>query len=60
MGAEIYLYVSTDGIDPQTPQNLIARVSPRAVARTGDDIKLAIDVTRIHLFDKDTEKCILH
>ena len=60
MGSEIYLYVSTDGIDPQTPQNLIARVSPRAVARTGDDIKLAIDVTRVHIFDNYTEKCILH
>ena len=60
MGAEIYLYVSTDGIDPQTPQNLIARVSPRSTARTGDDIKLAIDATRIHIFDKDTEKCVIH
>jgi len=60
MGAEIYLYVSTDGLDPHTPQNLIARVSPRAVARTGDDIKLALDVARIHIFDKDTEKCVLH
>ncbi|MBE6637285.1 MAG: sn-glycerol-3-phosphate ABC transporter ATP-binding protein UgpC [Ruminococcaceae bacterium] len=60
MGAEIYLYVSTDGYDPHTPQNLIARVSPRSTARTGDDIKLALDVTRLHLFDKDTEKCFLH
>jgi len=60
MGAEIYLYVSTDGLDPHTPQNLIARVSPRAVARTGDDIKLALDASRIHIFDKDTEKCVLH
>ncbi len=60
MGAEIYLYVSTEGLDPHTPQNLIARVSPRAVARTGDDIKLALDVQRIHIFDKNTEKCVLH
>ncbi len=60
MGAEIYLYVSTEGLDPHTPQNLIARVSPRAVARTGDDIKLALDASRIHIFDKDTEKCVLH
>ncbi len=60
MGAEIYLYVSTEGLDPHTPQNLIARVSPRSTARTGDEIKLALDATRIHIFDKDTEKCILH
>ncbi len=60
MGAEIYLYISTDGIDPHTPQNLVARVSPRSVARTGDDIKIALEATRIHIFDKDTEKCIAH
>ncbi len=60
MGAEIYLYISTDGIDPSTPQNLIARVSPRSVARTGDDIKIALEATRVHIFDKDTEKCISH
>ena len=60
MGAEIYLYISTDGIDPQTPQNLVARVSPRSTARTGDNIKIALEAARIHIFDKDTEKCIVH
>ncbi len=60
MGAEIYLYLSTDGIDPNTPQALVARVSPRSQSRTGDDIKIALDTSRIHIFDKDTEKCIVH
>ena len=60
MGAEIYLYISTDGIDPQNPQNLIARVSPHSQARTGNDIKIAIDASRIHIFDKDTEKYVIH
>ena len=60
MGAEIYLYVSTPGLDEDKPQNLIARVSPSCPYRTGNDIKLAIDVDRLHIFDKDTEKCILH
>ena len=60
MGAEIYLYISTDGIDPQTPQNLVARVSPRSTARTGDNIKIALEAARIHIFYKDTEKCIVH
>ncbi len=59
MGAEIYLYISTDGLDSQT-QNLVARVSPRSVARTGDDIKIALETARMHIFDKDTEKCIIH
>ena len=27
---------------------------------TGDDIKIALEAQRIHIFDKDTEKCICH
>ncbi len=54
MGAEIYLYLSVG------EQNMVARVSPRSTARTGDTIKIAMDTSRLHIFDKDTEKCILH
>ena len=54
MGAEIYLYLVTG------EQKLIARVSSRSQARAGDTIKVALDVSRIHLFDKDTERAILH
>ncbi len=54
MGAEIYLYLVVG------EQNLVARVSPRSTARTGDTVKIAFDTTRLHIFDKDTEKCIIH
>ena len=54
MGAEIYLYIVTG------EQRMIARVSSRSQARAGDTIKVALDVSRIHLFDKDTERAILH
>ena len=54
MGAEIYLYLSTGDT------NLVARVSPRSTARSGDKIKVALDVSRMHVFDKETEKCIVH
>ncbi len=54
MGAEIYLYIVSE------EQNLIARVAPTSTARAGDNIKVAIDPTRIHIFDKDTERCIVH
>ena len=52
MGAEIYLYVDCEG------HSLTARVSPTSTARSGDMIKIALDPTKIHLFDKDTEKTI--
>ena len=53
MGAETYLYVTCAG------RNLIARVSPRSTAKAGDAIKMAIDVNKIHLFDKETERVVL-
>ena len=71
MGAEIYLYLNSYDRTPkegmssgkeivEDPTRLIARVSSRSKSRAGDVIKVALDVSRIHIFDKDTEKCIVH
>ena len=54
MGAEIYLYLVTG------ETHLTARVSSRSTSRAGDTIKVAFDVSRMHIFDKDTERCIVH
>ena len=55
MGSETYLYLKTTGKD----ENIIARVDPRSTSRAGDKIKVALDVNRLHFFDKDTETTIL-
>ena len=61
MGAEIYLYLSFEGMEDATNnKNIIARVSSRSTTRAGDAIKVAIDTSRVHIFDKDTERCIIH
>jgi multiple sugar transport system ATP-binding protein len=61
MGAEIYLYLSVpQGDEYADPINLTARVSARSTSRAGDKIKVAFDMSRMHFFDKDTEKCICH
>ncbi len=54
MGAETYLYLSVEG-NPVT-----ARVEPTTTAKTGDKIKVALDLSKLHLFDKETEKTILN
>ena len=54
MGAEIYLYLNIG------ETNMIARVSSRSQSRAGQKIKIAFDMSRFHIFDKDTERCILH
>ena len=55
MGAEIYLYLSAG-----EETNLIARVSSRSKTRAGDKIKVSFEMSRLHIFDKDTERCIIH
>ncbi|NLB16221.1 MAG: sn-glycerol-3-phosphate ABC transporter ATP-binding protein UgpC [Clostridiales bacterium] len=54
MGAEILQYVNSCNI------SLVARVSNRSTARAGDRIKIAVENNRLHIFDKDTEKCLIH
>jgi len=49
LGAEVYLYFDLEGA------NMTARVSPTTTARTGDSVKFALDVEKIHVFDKETE-----
>ena len=52
LGAEVFLYFSIDQFE------LTVRVNPRTNARPGDTIKLAFDLSKIHVFDKETEQVI--
>jgi multiple sugar transport system ATP-binding protein len=54
MGSETYLYLTCE-------ENAItARVNPNTKAKPGDKIKIAFDLQKMHLFDKETEKTILN
>ncbi|MBQ3181476.1 MAG: TOBE domain-containing protein, partial [Clostridia bacterium] len=53
MGSETLLYLNIEG------SSFIAKVDPRSTAKVGDVIKVAFDMNRIHLFDKETEISIL-
>ncbi|MCI5595879.1 MAG: sn-glycerol-3-phosphate ABC transporter ATP-binding protein UgpC [Lachnospiraceae bacterium] len=52
LGAEVYLYTDVQGY------KLNARVDSHTSARTGDKVKFGLDVTKIHVFDKETELTI--
>ena len=52
LGAEVNLYFDID--DAQ----FIARVNPRTTARVGSVVKIALDMSKVHVFDKETEKVI--
>jgi multiple sugar transport system ATP-binding protein len=52
LGAEVILIGAVDAYD------CTARVSPRSTAKTGETVKVAFDLSRVHVFDKETEKVI--
>lgn len=52
LGSEVYLYLTVGGVD------MTCREHPSTVARPGDDVRVSIDVEKIHIFDKETEETI--
>lgn len=54
MGAETFLYLKLG------ETQMTARVNPRTNAQHGDNIKVAFDTNKLHLFDKDTELVIMN
>lgn len=52
LGAEVNLFLTIDG------NAVTARVNSRNQAKIGDNIKVAFDVNKIHVFDKVTELTI--
>ena len=54
LGAEVFLYFDVNG------HQTIARVEPETPYNNGDDAVFALDMTKIHLFDKDTELNLLY
>jgi len=54
MGAETFLYLKLGS------QSLTAKVAARTTAKAGDIIKVAMDVNKIHVFDKESEKVIFN
>ena len=52
LGAEVFLYFDVAGTQ------MTARVNPRTTLRTGDKAVFALDMEKIHIFDKETELTI--
>ncbi len=54
LGAEVLLYFDIDDA------SFTARVNPRTTARPGDQVKLALDLEKIHVFDKETDLVVIN
>ena len=53
LGAEVFLYFSVD-----ETFDITARVNPRTTARPDDTLKIAFDMSKLHVFDKETEQVV--
>lgn len=53
MGAETNIYMS------KGETNIVARVNGSSIAIVGDKIKIALDSSKIHIFDKETENTVI-
>lgn len=53
LGAEVFLYFTVD-----ETFDITARVNPRTTARPDDTLKIAFDMSKLHVFDKETEQVI--
>ena len=49
MGSEVYAYLSAGG------KEFVGRLDPRTSAEPGGNLRIAIDMSRTHLFDRETE-----
>ena len=54
LGAEVNLHYEIGDV------TCTAKVNPRTTARPGDEVTFAMDVERLHVFDKETEIVITH
>lgn len=53
MGAETYLYLVSNG------KNITARVESSTKSKTDENIRIAIDMNKMHVFDKETELTVI-
>jgi multiple sugar transport system ATP-binding protein len=66
LGAEVIAHFSLGGAEPAAPEHekegggvlLTARLSPRSEAQTGRQLRVAIDLERLHFFDPESDEAI--
>ncbi len=53
MGSEVYAYVENSG------KEFIGRLDPRTSARNGHALDIVLDMDKMHIFDRETEKALV-
>jgi multiple sugar transport system ATP-binding protein len=53
LGSEVYAFVENGG------KEMVSRLDPRTGAAIGQSIDLVVDMSKLHVFDRDSEKAII-
>ena len=53
LGSEVYAYVENGG------KEMVARLDPRTTARVGQPLELVVDMGKMHVFDRESEKALV-
>jgi multiple sugar transport system ATP-binding protein len=53
LGSEVFAYVENGG------KEMVGKLDPRTGARVGQGIDLIIDMNKMHIFDRETEKALV-
>ena len=53
MGSEVFAYVESGG------KEFIGRLDPRTTARSGHPLEIVLDMDKMHVFDRETEKALV-
>ena len=49
LGSEVYAYIENGG------KEMVARLDPRTTARVGQPLEVSVDMSKMHIFDRETE-----
>ncbi|HEX9439176.1 MAG TPA: TOBE domain-containing protein, partial [Roseiflexaceae bacterium] len=53
LGSEVFAYIENGG------KEMVSRLDPRTSARVGQPIDLVLDMSKMHIFDRETEKALV-
>ena len=53
LGSEVFAYVENGG------KEMVSRLDPRTGVRVGQPVDLVVDMGKMHIFDRETEKALV-
>lgn len=53
MGSEVYAYIERGG------KEFIGRFDPRSMVRTGEKLEAVVDMNKMHIFDRESERALV-